>query len=209
MANDNNIEWYVMQVMSGHELAVLSKLSAQCGSDAANVILLSEGDDPKYHAKFNGLVSDIYELNIPFRRVQERNSAGKLVEKIQRLFPGYVYIRVRLKDEKGAWLSENLSFIKDTNGVIGLLGGQKPVALTDKEVSDMMQNQEENKEEKARPAVIFNVGETVVIDEGAFLGSEGTIEAVDNEKQKLQVNIVVFGRQVPVELDFGQVRRPD
>ena len=132
-----------------------------------------------------------------------------MVEKIQKLFPGYVYIRIRLKDEADKWLSENVYFLRETNGVIGLLGGQKPVALTDKEVADMLQNQEESQEEKARPAVIFNVGETIIIDEGPFLGSEGTIEAVDNERQKLQITVHMFGRGVPVELDCGQVRRPD
>ncbi len=211
---DKTIRWYVMQVMSGQESKVYKYLRFQCIQDAANVV--SAADDAKlneeFGALFNGLLYGIYELCIPYERVEDRRGSGKEKSasvKYRKLYPGYVLIRMRLYDEEGRLIPDHWNFIKDTKGVIGLIGGQNPVPLTEKEVSDMLRKQKDNEVEPARPTVVYNVGEAVIIKEGAFANCEGTIEVVDQERQRLKVSVSIFGRFTPVEVDFEQVERPE
>lgn len=55
----------------------------------------------------------------------------------------------------------------------------------------------------------IEVGEVIKIIEGAFAGLEGQVTEVDEEKEKLKVNIDMFGRETSTELDFEQVDKID
>jgi transcriptional antiterminator NusG len=56
---------------------------------------------------------------------------------------------------------------------------------------------------------MWKVGDRVVITEGAFEGFEGTIAAVDDVRQRLTIEVVIFDRKTPAELEFWQVEAAD
>ena len=58
-----------------------------------------------------------------------------------------------------------------------------------------------------RPKVNFSVDETVKITDGAFMGLTGQISMVDPDKGKLKVEVSVFSRKVPVDVDYWQVEK--
>ena len=213
--SDIKTNWYVMQVMSGQENKVFNYLDFYCSKDAANVILPPDGVKKRFHSVFAGLIYGIYELNIPFELVDDRKpipgakkgTAAKK-PKERKLYPGYVLIRMQLQDQNGKLLQDNLRFIKDTKGVIGLIGDTMPVPLSAEEAAGMMKVRNEAAEEVVKPKVVYNVGESVIIRDGAFVDCEGVIESVDEERNKLHLSVSMFGRFTPVEVDFWQVERP-
>ena len=180
--------WYTLQVMSGQERRVKDYLLNRRQQDLAN------GGD-------NGLV----EVLVPTTRVLERKN-GKTYEREQKCYPGYVFVRAVLFDDTGRIIPEHWLGIKETKGVINFMGGEHPMALSDEEVQGLMQVEEEK--DKPRVENVWKVGETVIIREGVFEGSEGMIEEVDDDRKRLKLSVVMFGRSTPCELDFWQVDRP-
>ncbi|MBR6372175.1 MAG: hypothetical protein IKS20_03255 [Victivallales bacterium] len=214
MADTNNrICWYVLQVMSGREKRVFNELSGQCSADLENVVAKDAENARNYCSQFKGLLYGIYELNIPYEKVEEhkQGKTGKKAEKVERerlLYPGYVLIRMQLFDENGKLIPDNWNFIRGTANVIGFLGtGEFPTPLTDEEAARMT-HEDEAEDEQMRPRVQYNVGEAVIIKEGAFEHCEGVIESVDDEHGRLKVSVSIFGRYTSVEAEFWQVERP-
>jgi transcriptional antiterminator NusG len=98
--------------------------------------------------------------------------------------------------------------VKDTPRVLGFIGGtgDRPAPITQKE-ADVILNRIEEGVDKPRPKVLFDVGEVVRVCDGPFNDFNGVIEAVDYEKNIVQVAVQIFGRSTPVELEFYQVEK--
>ena len=90
--------------------------------------------------------------------------------------------------------------------MIGFLGGDRPVPLSEDEVNSIVYQMEEKKEAVA-PKVMFEPGETVKVTDGPFMNFNGMIEEVDPERGKLKISVSIFGRSAPVELEYWQVER--
>ncbi|MDD3953158.1 MAG: transcription termination/antitermination protein NusG [Lentisphaeria bacterium] len=182
-------QWYVLQVMSGQENRVSKSLQYRIAEDQAN-----------------GIDNGIIEIVIPTERIEDRKGSGKKVVRDRKLYPGYVLIKVRLFDSEDKLIPETWGLIRETNGIIGFIGGEHPVPLPQEEIELMLkQGTEENVTPK--PAVEFTLGETVVIREGAFENIEGTVVKIDQMRQILGVSINMFGSSTIVEIDFRQVDR--
>ena len=182
-------QWYVLQVMSGQENRVCKTLQYRIAEDQAN-----------------GIDNGIIEIVIPTERIEDRKGSGKKVVRDRKLYPGYVLIKVRLFDSEDKLIPETWGLIRETNGIIGFIGGEHPVPLPQEEIELMLkQGTEENVTPK--PAVEFTLGETVVIREGAFENIEGTVVKIDQMRQILGVSINMFGSSTIVEIDFRQVDR--
>ena len=139
------------------------------------------------------LEEQILEVRVPLQDVVEmKNGARKQVQK--KMFPGYVIVKMIVT-------SESWYLIRNTQGVTGFVGnGTDPIPLTDEEVRRMgVENVVTN--------IDAEVGDHVKVIDGPFDNFMGVIEEINMEKQMLKVRISMFGRETPVELEFGQVEK--
>lgn len=184
---DTRGQWFVIHTLSGKENKVRDSLQRQLDSE--------DGKDVP-----------VYEVAIPTEKVSEVRQ-GKKYTTTRKIFPGYILVRMDLYKpgstviDEAAWY-----FVRNTQGIIGFVGGSdNPVPLGPDEVANLFRTTEE--EEKVKPKVLFEIGETVRINSGAFDNFEGVIEEIDNERGKLKLMVSIFGRSTPVELEFWQVER--
>lgn len=139
----------------------------------------------------NNLQDYILEVKIPMETViEEKNGKKKAVER--KLFPCYILIKMRYTDS--LWHT-----IVNSRGVTGFVGPQgRPLPLTDDEVKKM----------KLEPVVVdikVSIGQKVKISSGAFDGFVGSVISVDEENQKCKVEVEMFGRATPIDVDFSQI----
>ena len=178
--------WYVVHVLSGQENKVkhsIEKLRANEGVDDV-----------------------VFEALVPTEKVSDTKRGQKTVVS-RKFFPGYILVRMRLYDDEGQIIERSWFFLRNMQGVMGIVGGDRPVPLDEKEVERIMQQASET-EEVARPKVDYEVGDTVTVKDGPFENFEGTVESVDAERGKLQLSVTIFGRSTPLEVEYWQVERP-
>jgi transcriptional antiterminator NusG len=174
---ETQLSWYVVHTYSGHEQKVADAL--------------------KQRLEAFGLKEQITEILVP---TQEKIiiDAGKKKTIRERLFPGYVMVRMILTDE--TW-----GVVRNTTGVTGFVGaGAKPTPLPPHEVDAILKF---TKLEAPKFELKFKVGETVKVIDGPFTDFLGKVDEIDEEKGKVKVLVSVFGRETPIELDFLQVSR--
>ena len=151
---------------------------------------------------------------IPTERVTEKKN-GKKRTVTKKFFPGYLLCELALYDEakgvdengKKAIYERTWQFLRETPGVIGFVGGDRPQPLKQSEVDAILLDKPSGASMAERPKVDFSVDETVKITEGAFMGLTGQISMVDPDKGKLKVEVQVFGRKVSVDAEYWQVEK--
>ena len=178
-------EWYVLHTLTGQEARVKESIERRMKQEEMEPYL--------------------DEVLIPTEKVSEVKKGVKTTT-TRKFFPGYVLAHVALYDDNGQISEKVWYFIRETTGIIGFIGGERPVPLRDSEV-DVLLHQVEEKKEKVKPKVIFEPGETVKITDGPFMNFNGVIEEVDPERGRLKVSVAIFGRSAPVELEYWQVER--
>ena len=187
--SQSTAKWYAVQTRSNMEKKVVETLKHMIDVEDMGAYISKE------------------DILMPEERVSEIKNGNKIT-RARKLYPGYIFVRVKLYDDNENFLEKPWYFVRGINGVLNFMGGERPVALRPAEVERIkaQMNQPEGAE---RPKIIFNVGESVKINEGPFLGSTGVIEEVDAERGKLRVSVSMFGRFTPVELEYSQVSRVD
>jgi len=170
-------QWDVGQIMSTHEKKVKKALEE--------------------HRDLKGMGDVIEKVLLPIENVSEvKKGQQKVVEK--RLWPGYLLVKMTLSDE--SW-----HYVKSTAGVIDFLGGDKPTALSDAEVEEILRDLEDKKQ-KVTQRHKFEVGDRVKITDGVFVNFIGTVSEVFHDKGRLSVLVSIFGRDTRVDdLEFMQV----
>jgi transcriptional antiterminator NusG len=146
----------------------------------------------------------IFEVLLPTEIVSEVK-AGKKSTKVRKLYPGYVFIQMRLYEE-GQVINKPWYFVKEVAGVIGFVGGDHPAALRQSEI-DEVRARIEAASGKEVPKVQYEVGEEVKITDGPFANLNGRIDEIDPDRGKLKISVSIFGRFTPVELEYWQVQR--
>jgi len=140
-----------------------------------------------------GLQDQILEVSVPLEEVIElKNGAQKQVER--KMFPGYVLIHMIMNDD--TWY-----VVRNTRGVTGFVGpGSKPVPLSEEEMMSLGF--------KTPDVVVdFAVGDTIVVMSGAWKDTVGVVKTVNESRQSLTINVEMFGRETPVELNFSEVKK--
>jgi transcriptional antiterminator NusG len=170
-------KWYVVHTYSGFEEKV--KLSLEEKIDKQD------------------LKERISRILIPTERVIELKG-GKKKESDKKFYPGYILVEMDLDDE--TW-----HMIRSTPRVTGFVGGASPVAISEEEVSVIIQQIEKGPIPQVKTQ--FQKGESVRIIDGPFTNFIGAVEDVDIDHGRLCVMVSIFGRQTPVELNFFQVEK--
>ena len=184
-------QWYVIHTYSGHENKVKTNLEKKVQNE--------------------NLAETISQVVIPSEAVAEIRD-GKRRTTTRKVFPGYVLVEMDLQDvpkgsDEDLKIQELFQKIRDIPGVTGFLGsGTKPVPLKQDEIDNIMA-QSGARGERPRPKLTFSVGERVKVIEGPFANFSGRIQEVNDEKGKLTVEISIFGRPTPLELDVFQIER--
>lgn len=137
----------------------------------------------------------IQEVSVPTEEVIEIKD-GKRKSYDRKLYPGYVLVKLVLTDE--IWY-----IVRNTRGVTGFVGPSSthPVPLTDEELLIM------GLESNYVPIVDYEIGDSVKIISGPLDGFVGVVQEINGEKKKVVVQVSMFGRETPVELELTQVLR--
>jgi transcriptional antiterminator NusG len=178
-------QWFVIHTLSGQEQKVKESIEKRI--------------------KAEEMQDYINEVLVPMEKVAEVRNGKKTVTS-RKLYPGYVFIDMVLLDENQKLIERPWYFIRETQGIIGFVGGDRPTPTAPEEI-ETIKAQIAASEDTERPKVSFEVGETVKINDGPFLNFSGVIEEIDPDKGKLKVTVNVFGRNTPVELEYWKVEK--
>jgi transcriptional antiterminator NusG len=178
-------KWFALQTLSNQEYKV-----------KANIETI---------VRENSLEDIILEILVPSENVSEVRN-GKKYSRVRKFYPGYVFVRMKMYDGAGEILQNAWQLIKNVNGVVRFVGNNNPVALKESEINDIMAKMKAL-DGKSVPKISYDTGEVVKINDGPFLNLTGEIEAIDSEAGRLRVQVSMFGRLTPVDLEFWQVKR--
>ena len=150
-AKDYKDQWYVVQVLSGMEGKVRDRIARQVEAEE--------------------MQDYIREVLVPMEVVSEIKR-GKKTETKKKFFPGYIIVNMYLATEDNQLVEKTWFFIKEMDGVIGFAGTKdRPAPMRPREVEAML-SQIQEREETVRPAISFEVGDTVKVGRRPFPISE-------------------------------------
>lgn len=173
------VRWYIVHAYSNFEKKVAESIEEQ--------------------ARQKGLSHHFEQILVPVEKTVEIRR-GRKVDAERKFFPGYVMVRANLTDAV-----HNL--IKNTPKVTGFLGGDgKPVPIPDREAEQILMQVQEGVD-RPKPTVMFDIGEQVRVSDGPFASFNGVVQEVDEERSRLKVEVSIFGRATPVELEYSQVEK--
>ncbi|MBX3322292.1 MAG: transcription termination/antitermination factor NusG [Phycisphaeraceae bacterium] len=125
-----------------------------------------------------------------------------------KLYPGYVFVEMRLEDD-GRIPQDVFFLIKETTGVGDFVGtAGRPTPMKEHEIEKMLLDSRKP-EDEPMIKLVFEKGEHVVIREGPFESYEGTVDELVPEKGLVRVLVTIFGRQAPIELEEWQIAKAD
>jgi transcription termination/antitermination protein NusG len=209
MMKDNPFEWFAVRVIAGQEKKVKQYFESEI--------------------KRLSLENYIGQIAVPMEKVFEVRN-GKKVSREKTLFSGYMFVQLyvtygkpepiettakaKREAEAAADIAliqpEMLQIIKDTPGVVGFVGrdkGKTPMPLRSDEVQVILQKMEDLKNSEETPEAPYVSGESVKVLDGPFKDFTGIVEEIFEDKKKLKVMVKIFGRNVPLELNYLQVER--
>jgi transcriptional antiterminator NusG len=171
-------EWYVVHTYSGYENKIKVDLSKRVES--------------------MNMQDKIFEVIIPEAQEVEYKG-GKRKVTSRRVFPGYVIVNMIMDED--SWY-----VVRHTPGVTGFVGsGNKPVPLQNDEIQKILQQMGLV---ESKPQIIdIEIGENVRVKTGPFANFEGIVRELLPDRGKIRVNISMFGRETPVELDYEQIEK--
>lgn len=172
--------WYAVQAYSGYEKIVQKGLLERI--------------------EISNLKDQFGDVLVPVEEVVELKAGQKTISE-RRLYPGYVLVQMDMNDD--SW-----HLVRSTPKVTAFIGGSalKPTPIKDKEVELILRRMDDSKVNPTQK-LTFEVGESIRVIDGPFKDFSGSVQEINYEKNKLRVEVVIFGRATPVELDFGQIQK--
>jgi transcriptional antiterminator NusG len=178
--DENEKRWYVVNTYSGHENRVKDNLEKRLETMGIQEQL------------FRIIVAEEPEIEI---------KNGKQVEKMKNIFPGYVFVEMKMTDE--AWY-----VVRNTPGVTGFIGssggGAKPFPVSPDEMESILRRMGQSEK---NVVVDFKVGDTVRILTGPFSGMEGTVSEMNDQTQVANVLTMLFGRETPTDISYNDLQK--
>lgn len=171
-------KWYIVNTYSGHE----NKAKLTLKERVTN-------------AGLDGYFGDVL---VPTESVMEMVK-GQRRTTTRKFFPGYMFVQMVLDDR-------TFHLVKNTPKITGFLGGTKPTAVPEREITGVQTNITEGKA-KPKARAVFEVGDAVRVVGGPFANFSAKVEEVKADKQKIKVSLNMLGRTTSVELDFDHVEK--
>ena len=172
-------KWYIVNTYSGHE-------------NKAKLTLLER-------VRNQNLTEYFGDVLVPTESVMEVVK-GQRRTTTRKFFPGYMFVQMVLDDR-------TFHLVKNTPKITGFLGGTKPTAVPEREITGVQTNMTESRQPRPKARIVFEPGDSVRVTDGPFANFSATVEEVKADKQKLKVSLSMFGRATSVELDFAQVEK--
>jgi transcriptional antiterminator NusG len=178
------MQWFVLRVASNKELRVRDSLERQMRTEN---------------------VEAVGRIIVPVEQVK-RIRAGKQRVHTRKLYPGYVFVEMEMKEDKkvqdDAWF-----IIKETMGAGDFVGTAGiPSAMRDTDVAKMLK-EIDTPEDTPNIKVEFEKGDVVKINDGAFENFEGAVDSIDPERGVVRVIVSIFGRSTPLDIEYWQIEK--
>ncbi|MBI2804822.1 MAG: transcription termination/antitermination factor NusG [Planctomycetes bacterium] len=177
----NNLQWYVVKVQSNREESIKEAIEKK--------------------VKIEGLQAGFGQIVIPTEKVSEMRK-GKRYIRERKLLPGYLMVQVEFNEEM-------LYLFRETSGVGDFVGAglnKKPLPMGENDIKKWIGQKDggisPTTETKASP---YSEGDRVKVKDGMFSGMEGAVKTILEAKGAVVVELTIFGRPVPVELEYWQV----
>lgn len=174
--------WYVVHTYSGYE----NKVKA----------------DLEHRIETYGMEEKIVDIQIPTETVTEIKEGGKRETKDNKVFPGYVLVRMEIDDDTWA-------VVRNTPGVTGFVGIEgKPTPLRRSEFNKIMRRTNPANAQDVKTTTTtsdLEPGQTIKVTSGPLADFDGTVSEIMPESGKVKVMLTIFGRETPVELTLDQV----
>jgi transcriptional antiterminator NusG len=172
-------DWYVIHTYSGYENKVKMNLEKRVES--------------------MNMEKKIFRVLVPMEdEIEHKNGKQKITKR--KVYPGYVLVEMEMTDD--SWY-----VVRNTPGVTGFVGtGTKPIPLLDKEVVKILQQMGMD---EVHTRIDFEINQSVQVIACPFKDFVGVVREILADKGKLRVEVSMFGRDTPVELEFAQVQKLD
>ena len=178
--DEHEKRWYVVNTYAGHENRVKDNLQKRVDSMGIQDCL------------FRIVVAEEPEIEI---------KNGKQVEKMHNMFPGYVFVEMKMTDD--AWY-----VVRNTPGVTGFIGssggGAKPFPVSPDEMESILRRMGQSDK---KIVVDFAVGDQVRILSGPFSGMEGKVSSMNDQNQVANILTVLFGRETPTDINYNDLQK--
>ena len=180
--NDTNFKWYIVQTYVGFEEAVRKALELKIDN--------------------LGLQDRISEIYTPIRKVIKLNKKGERQEKIEKIYPGYIYLKMLLDKEIG-YLIQNTNYVSRIAGT-----GDFAVALDDGYVEKLKEElMKESEETQATATTSYRLGDLVMVIDGPFKDMQGKVSGLDTMNSTVDVLLTMFERETMVTLDSLAIKK--
>jgi transcription termination/antitermination protein NusG len=180
--NNTELKWYVLQVYVGFEDAVRKNLELKIQNLA--------------------IQDKFQEIYIPTQKVFKLNTKGDRVEKLKKVYPGYIYINCLLDKDVG-YMIQNTPYVSRITGT-----GDFAVPLEDGYVEKMKIKIAEDNENLASSTIgDYNIGDLVKVIDGPFKEMQGKICGIDTATSRVNVLLTIFERESNVELDVLEIKK--
>lgn len=173
-------KWYILRTQSGKEFDAKIAMEAKMKVDD---------------------FTDVEEIVVPvYKETIYKNGKKKKLEK--KSYPGYICIKMNMN-------YETKNYVCTIPYVSGFLSNKDelPAPLPEREIKNIISKMGEAEVEDQKMEVDFGVGEKVLIVDGPFNNFIGVVKAVHPDKGKVSVDIEIFGRKTPVEIDYYKVKK--
>lgn len=186
------MSWYVVHVKPGFESLAIKSLK-----DRAKQFNIPLG-----------------EVLAPPPKTVELLSPGSKTPRSTRVDPGYVFVQYEFRLGVPLTPAQGLTALKAHSLWKVLVGASAVTGYLKVEGLDRAQDVEISRLRKAffgseqnLDRFSYRVGETVKVIDGPFQGFSGKVEEVKLHQGKVRINIPMFGRSTPTDIDLAQVSK--
>ena len=192
--SESNKKWYVLRAAGGKERKAKEYLEKEI--------------------ERRGLQDLVSQVLVPTEKVY-RIRDGKRICTERLFYPGYVLIEAELTGDLQYIIRNEVphmsGFLTEKRDVVrgnGKAQEEKlPIPLRDDEVKRILGEQDEMAVTEAETVVDYKTGDAVKITDGPFNGFDGIVEEIVEDRSKLKVMVMIFGRKTILELNFTQVTK--